>query len=273
MQVKGLNNKQVGIAATRKVEEIATLVKKNGGIPSVFSIQGEQVFDDQTGEANISTLLSGSFDFIILTTGIGAASLERVARKLHCFSDFIQKLGQTTLAIRGSKTCHWLKEHAISPTFVSKDGTMEDLIQTLANQPNRQGQRVYLQAYNQDDLQLQAALEHLGYAVYLAKPYYYKQPDAEVLRELRDEIIHQSLDAVIFTSKTQVQNLFHSFSHEHRKQVIAAFNKHVLAAAVGKVTAQELRKNQIQDVFYPTKPKMGRMVVEMNDYYDQQVVQ
>lgn len=271
MLVKGLCNKKIGIAATRRAEQIATLVQKNNAIPAIFSIQGEQVLDEAICVENISCLLSEPFDLIILTTGIGVESLERVAQSQNCDADFIQKLGRTTLAVRGSKTLHWLKKHAISPTFISQDGTMEDLISTLAH-ADEQGKRVYIQAYNQDDEWLQAALEHLGYSVYLAKPYYYRQPEAEILTALKAAIIDQSLDAVIFTSKKQVQNLFQSLSNEEQKQVVAAFHKLVLAAAVGKVTAQELKNYHIQNVFYPTKPKMGRMVIEMNRYYEQHVV-
>lgn len=271
MRVKGLYNKRIGIAATRKADQIATLVKKYEAIPSFFPIQGEQVLDEDTCVENISSLLSEPFDLIILTTGIGAESLERVARDRNCCSDFIQKLERTTLAVRGSKTLHWLKKHAISPAFVSQDGTMADLLLTLAN-ADQQGKCVYIQAYNQDDAWLEAALENLGYAVYLAKPYYYKQPNADILRALKDAIIGSWLDAVIFTSKTQVQNLFQSLSDQEQKQVIAAFHEHVLAAAIGMVTAQELKKYNIYDVFYPTKPKMGRMIVEMNYYYEQYIV-
>ncbi|WP_337969520.1 uroporphyrinogen-III synthase [Virgibacillus salexigens] len=265
--MSGLANKKVGIAATRKAEEISTLVKKNGGQPSLFSIQGEQVFDDLTCEQNIAALLTESFDYIILTTGIGASSLERIAKEKGYETEFIQKVAATTLAIRGSKTFNWLKQHSLSPDFISSDGTMKDLLATLKKQPNKTGQRVFLQAYNQDDALLKDALQHMGYEVYLAKPYFYRAPNRETLASLQNHIIHQSLDAVIFTSKTQVQNLFNAAD----ERLGQAFNEDVLAVAVGKVTAQELMDRQIAEVFLPTKPKMGRMVVELKQYYQQLV--
>ncbi|ALX50614.1 uroporphyrinogen-III synthase [Lentibacillus amyloliquefaciens] len=262
--MNGLNGKKVGVAATRRAEEISGLIQKNGGLPFVYSIQGRQKLHTSISETNVLDLIDQPFDSVLLTTGVGAEALEEVAYRLDCHTEFIQKLKTVDLIIRGSKTRSWLKKHGLSPTLVSKDGTMENLLDVQADQKFAKGDRLFLQAYNQDDAALKRQFEALGFTVYLSKPYEYEEPDNDTLFSLSEGIISQQLDIVIFTSKTQVQNLFKACIKS--QELADAFNGKVLAAAVGKVTANELSKNYISDVFQPSKPKMGTMIIELNKY-------
>lgn len=262
--MKGLEGKKIGVAATRKADAISILIQKSEGTPALFPIQGEQLFNKETCEQNVKELLTKPFDVVLLTTGIGAETLENSTYHLNCHSDFIQKLGNTNLAIRGSKTLNWAKKHSLSAKFVSEDGTMESLLTSLSSDKHNGGKRLFLQAYNQDDAALKHTLENLGYTVYLSKPYHYREPDHQILSNLRQEIIYQSLDAVVFTSKTQVKNLFNT-SH-NTKGITDSFNDNVLPVAVGKVTARELMQQGVTNVFQPSKPKMGAMVVELSAY-------
>lgn len=263
----GLKGEKIGIAASRKADEIATLVQKNGGTPAVFPIQGEQQLNANICEQNVKELLDKSYDVVLLTTGVGIETLENTAHNLKRHSDFIEKLGKTNIAIRGSKTINWAKKHSLTAKFVSKDGTMENVLAILSAEQPKNGKRLFLQAYNQDDVALKQALETIGYSVYLSKPYHYNAPDYKTLSSLRREVLDKSLHAVIFTSKTQVQNLFNE--SERAAEIVESFNNGVLAAAVGKVTAYELKQRGIVNTFQPNKPKMGAMVVELREYLTQ----
>lgn len=260
----GLEGRKVGIAAERKADMIAKLIEKNGGKPSTFPIQGKQVLNEKTAEKNVSKLLAESFHLILLTTGIGAETLEKAAQQLNLFSDFIGKLEKSTLAVRGSKTRKWLKKHSLTASYVSEDGTMENVLDSLAEVKRSDGKHVFLQTYDQDDVVIKNKLESIGYTVYLSKPYLYKKPDFLILNNLRQHIMDQTLDAVVFTSKTQVINLF----DKERERLVYAFNDKVKAVAVGKVTAYELEKNGVSHVIHPTNQKMGAMVIELRNYFN-----
>ncbi|UJL47715.1 uroporphyrinogen-III synthase [Virgibacillus sp. NKC19-16] len=262
--MKGLEGKNIGVAATRKADEINKLIQNSGGTSRTFSIQGEQILNENISEQNVSELLTKPFDLALLTTGIGAETLEKSAYHMNRLPEFIRKMENIDLAVRGSKTEKWMKKHSMEATFVSKDGTMESMLEALAVEEPNKGKRLFLQAYNKDGAVLRQKLENRGYVVYLSKPYHYKEPDQTTLNNLRQEIINQSLDAVIFTSKTQVQNLFTTYSKT--KEIVDSFNDKVLAVAVGKVTAKELEQHYVSTVFHPTKPKMGTMVIELGDY-------
>ncbi|MCS0543828.1 uroporphyrinogen-III synthase, partial [Aeromonas veronii] len=164
----------------------------------------------------------------------------------------------------GRKTLNWTKKHALSVRFVSEDGTMENLLMTLSSEGQNNGKRLFLQAYNQDDEKLQIELEKQGYDVYLSKPYRFIVPPLITVRNLRQKILNKTLDAVIFTSKTQVQNLFNESLAADA--MVKAFNEKVLAVAVGKVTANELDGKGITNLFQPSIQKMGAMVVELRKY-------
>ena len=165
----------------------------------------------------------------------------------------------------------WIKEHGLEPIHVSEDGTMNNLLAALDEEyKGKSPQRIFLQAYDQDDDKLKSILEENGHTVYLSRPYSYEKPDALVVEQLKQSIIEQSLDAIVFTSKTQVRNIF--ADPDQSAQLIEAFNDQVLAVAVGKVTAKELESNGIKQVLQPEHQKMGAMIVAIDHHYRQQHV-
>jgi uroporphyrinogen-III synthase len=266
--VNGLDGKRIGVAADRSADTISTLVRKKGGTPVVYSIQGKQQLNEQTSTKNVKDFLAKHFDWAIFTTGVGANTLAVSSVNAGLHSQYIKKLNHTNLAIRGRKTLEWMKKNSLQASRVSQDGTMEDLLEVFADEhPYSRKRHVFLQAYNQDDAKLKHALEKTGCSVYLSKPYSYQRPNPQVVSRLKTAIIDQLLDAVVFTSKTQVQNIF--TDQADIQKLVRSFNDQVLAVAVGKVTANELESKGVVNVLQPNHPKMGAMVVEIDRYYRQ----
>ncbi len=270
--MKGLAGKKIGVAAVRASKEISLLIEKQSGTPVILPIQGRQRLNEQISEENISDFLAGTFDWAIFTTGIGARTLTDSAESIGLLEPYINKLNSTKLAVRGSKTMKWIKEHDLKPIYVSDDGTMANLLAALTEEyKGKSPQRIFLQAYDQDDDKLKSLLEENGHSVYLSRPYSYEKPDSLVVDQLKQSIIEQSLDAIVFTSKTQVKNIF--ADGEQQAQLIQAFNDRVFAVAVGKVTAQELENHGIVQVLQPEHQKMGAMIVALDRHYRQQEAQ
>src|SRR5690606_27833381 len=145
------------------------------------------------------------------------------AENIGLQSRYLDKLKETKLAVRGSKTMKWIKEHGLEPVHVSEDGTMNNLLAALAEEyEGKSPQRIFLQAYDQDDDKLKSILEEKGHSVYLSRPYSYEKPDSLVVDQLKQSIIAQSLDAIVFTSKTQVRNIF--ADTEQSQELVNAFN-------------------------------------------------
>lgn len=88
----GLKGKQVAVAASRQAKAIDTLISKHGGNTIQLPIQGEYQLNDSICQQDVKKLVENRFDFVILTTGIGAETLEQSAKKLHIHTSFIDKL-------------------------------------------------------------------------------------------------------------------------------------------------------------------------------------
>src|SRR6056297_62947 len=89
---------------SRRATEIETLIRKNGGIPTVAPAMREvplkknELVKDFAGK-----LAAGEIDQVIFMTGVGARTLFD-AVKLHCDWDaFHADLDQKTIIVRGPK--------------------------------------------------------------------------------------------------------------------------------------------------------------------------
>ncbi|MED1205417.1 uroporphyrinogen-III synthase [Heyndrickxia acidicola] len=264
--MKGLLNKKIAIAADRQSEAISVLVSKQGGSPLIYPIQGKWQLNKVICKENVLALIKGAFDWVVLTTGIGAKSLEEASIELDMRNEFFAALSKTKIAVRGSKTLNWLKESGLIPELISDDGTMESLIYLLAKQSYPQGKTLFMQLFDQDDLLLESSLANAGFNVYLSKPYWYEEPKQGILNELIEKIKSEKVDAVVFTSKTQVKNLFQK--QEHALSLTSAFNGRVVAAAIGKITAYEVEKNGVKTCLQPQNAKMGEMIVRLSEHYN-----
>ncbi|WLR46986.1 uroporphyrinogen-III synthase [Halobacillus litoralis] len=268
--MSGLKGKKIGIAADRRSDAIERLITNMGGKPYVFPLQGKQLLDEKASRRHVGDYIRQSFNRVILTTGIGARTLGDAAIKVGEDDRFLQKLEKDFLAIRGSKTKDWLKAHDLFPDVLSADGTMENLLSQIPDVNQTEQKSIFLQTYNEDEEYLISKLEKKGYSVYKANPYKFLPPDPAIVEDLTHHITNAQLDAVVFTSKTQVKNLF--IQTDRFQHVLKAFNHHVQAVAVGKVTAQALHDHGVTSVVQPDRSKMGAMIVELDKYFQSEVL-
>lgn len=261
----GLAGKRIAVAADRRAKEISQLIQNFGGEAVIYSVQGKQILDEQKSESDVKTLVAKSFDWVVLTTGIGIRTLADSAQSLQCHHAFMEKLSNESLAVRGKKTNEWLKEHQLHAALLAHDGTMDQLVIQLEQLPKQK--TIFFQAYNQDDAKWKSIFEQRGYEVYLSKPYYFEKPSAETLKSLYMEVLNSTVDAVVFTSKTQVKNILQG---KEAEKLVDSFNSGVQAVAVGKSTAEELLSYGIHHVLQPERQKMGAMIAVLDRFYKEQ---
>ncbi|SDY08161.1 uroporphyrinogen-III synthase [Salimicrobium album] len=259
--MNSLNGKRIAIAADRRSKEMGALIENFGGTPVYTPLQGEQQLHEKRSIRDVHTLLEEDFEWIILTTGIGVRTLKEAAQQEGMRDAFLEKLQNAKLAIRGKKALGWLLEHELTAEVVSEDGTMKGLMEKL----EKERETAFLQAYSVDDASWKESFEKSFSYVYLSRPYEYKRPSIDIRKTLIKRITNAEVQAVLFTSKTQVRNLF---EEEADDRLVRSLNNRVKAVATGKVTAEELRNFDVQEVLYPQNQKMGAMVVEMARYFD-----
>ena len=266
---KGLEGKHVVLGASRKTEEMSTLIHKQGGTASVRSLQGTVFKAGVEIESDLKSFALDGADWVILTTGIGLQTLLEQAENLGLQQKFIEQLKAAQIASRGYKTAAALKKLDIQAVVSDDDGTTQGLIRQM-QEVDLKGKKVVVQLHGEKAPSLIEFLEGKGAMISLLLPYQHIAPEIETLEILCNEMLNGEVDAVCFTTAIQVHWLFHYVKQQDfGEKVISAFNNgKIVATAVGKVTAEALKEEGISKIVVPKHERMGAMIVELAQYYE-----
>ncbi|RUT35819.1 uroporphyrinogen-III synthase [Paenibacillus zeisoli] len=266
---KDLQNKKIVIAGSRKTEEMSEIIERRGGVPLVRSLQGLTYSDPVEVEEDVKRFIQQGADWFIFTTGIGFEAMIQAAERLNAVSDFEERLKETKIACRGYKTNAFLKKSGIHPVVCDDDGTIASMIEKL-EVFDFNDQKVWIQLHGELSSELYQFIKNKGgMDVQAILPYHYQAPEQQTLASILNELIQREVDAVCFTTRVQVGYLFdYAREHGHEEELKSVFEKDVLAAAVGKVTAEALRDRGISRIIVPEKERMGALIVEIAQYYE-----
>lgn len=266
---KDLHNKKIVIAGSQKTEEMAEIIERRGGIPLVRSLQGLTDSDPVEVEEDVKRFIQQGADWFVFTTGIGFEAMIQAAERLNAVSEFEERLKETKIACRGYKTNTFLSKSGIHPVVCDDDGTIASMIEKL-EVFDFTDQKVWIQLHGELSSQLYQFIQSKGSMdVQLVLPYRYHAPEQETLASIMNDLIQREVDAVCFTTRVQVGYLFDYAREQGREdEVKSVFEQDVLAAAVGKVTAEALRDKGISRIIVPDKERMGALIVEIAHYYE-----
>jgi uroporphyrinogen-III synthase len=265
-----MHGKRIVLCASRKLEEMTTLIEKQGGIAIVRPAQGTVFSKEGELEDEIRAVIAMRPDWFIFTTGIGVETLLEAAERGKVKEEWVKTIQRANVAVRGYKTAAALKKIGVFPVASSDDGTTKGLIRSL-RMHSFADKRVIVQLYGDTAPTLKQFLKENGASCTELLPYRHVAPDSEVLEKLYEEVIHREVDAVCFTAAVQVRFLF-SFVKEQKDIELfrRAFNEHVIACAVGKVTAEALQEEGVTRVVAPELERMGAMIVTLSQYFEHQ---
>ncbi|MBJ6362651.1 uroporphyrinogen-III synthase [Paenibacillus sp. GCM10012307] len=267
---RGLEGKRIVLAGSRKLNELGVMIEKQGGETVVRSQQGLLQLAESEVEHDLRLLLDSGADWMVFTTGTGLEAILNLAEQ-HGFRDrIVERIKQSRVAARGYKTFAMLKGLGVVPEVTDDDGTVQGLIRAL--EPNRfEGSNVMLQLHGELMPELVHFLEEQGASVRSILAYKHIPPDSEVSLQLCKEVAEGAIDAVCFTTAVQVRYLYEfARQHGYADRLTDSFNTRVLAAAVGRVTADALREAGVERLVAPELERMGAMLVEVARYYQQQ---
>lgn len=265
--VKGLTGKRVVIGASRKTEEMCTLIEKQGGVPVVRSLQGTVFLAEKEVGSELGQLVKEGADWAIFTTGIGIETLLDIAEKQGIKQQFINIIQEAKIASRGYKTLSTLKKLGIMSAAVDENGTTKSLIKSLESFDFK-GKRVTVQLHGEKAPTLIKFLEEKGADVSLILPYQHIPPETETVAKLCEELLQEKLDAICFTTAIQVRSLFdYAREKDCVHGLLTSFKGNTLAVAVGKVTAEALREEGVKNLLIPEHERMGAMIMELSRYY------
>jgi uroporphyrinogen-III synthase len=263
----GFNGLRVLSFESRRAQEIAQLIRKNGGEPIVAPSTREVETPNEDEQKLIRGILDRKFDAIIFMTGVGARALIHAAEAIAPGENLLQTLRQTLVVVRGPKPAAVMREMNVPITLhVPEPNTWREIVTALNENPTKvplKGKRVAVQEHGEPSSELYAALSERGAEVVAASVYRWELPeDIEPLKNGIRRLVGDEVDVVMFTSSVQYVHAARIAEEMGLKGKFRAALSRVLVASIGPTTSATLRENGIPADLEPSHPKMGFLVKE-----------
>jgi uroporphyrinogen-III synthase len=238
-----LAGRRIALPETREALRLSMLLAEQGaeivGCPLVGIVD---TADPAAVEAWLAEFVAAPFDDLVLLTGEGLDRLHGVARRLGIEPDFLAALGRTRTVTRGPKPARVLRELGLRPGLRAEPATSEGIVALLSAHALR-GRRVGVQLYPGAGDRLADFLREAGATPFPVTPYaYVAHADDERVAALIDRMAAGGIDAIAFTSASQVSRLFSAALATGREEPLRAALRRIVVAAVGPVATAELRR-------------------------------
>jgi len=247
---------------SRRAEEMATLIAKQGGEPFVAPSMREVPLDQHEEAFQFADrLLNNEFDAVILLTGVGTRLLWKSLLTRHPEAALKTALQRLTIIVRGPKPSAAIREIGLVPNVqIPEPNTWRELLTVMRDRPET---RLALQEYGKSNTDLIQGLEALGKPVTPVRIYAWDLPeDTAPLRQAAAKLIAGDFDVVLLTTSTQIVNLMKIAEEEGiSKQLVEALQS-AFIGSIGPTTSETLEEYGLKADFEPSHPKMGLLVNE-----------
>ncbi len=265
--LQGLSGLRVVSFESRRSAEMAELIRNYGGEPiQAPSMREVPLADQHEALAFGETLLAGDQDVLILLTGVGTRLLIATLSTRWPREDVVAALGRLTLVCRGPKPIAALNEVGlVSALAVPEPNTWRDLLSELDRKLPIAGKRVAVQEYGARNEELLAGLRQRGARVATVPVYGWALPeDTAPLRAAIERVVSREVEVALFTSATQVENVFRVAAEMGRVDALRqAFRGSTVVASIGPITTGALQEHGVDPDLHPEHPKMGQLVGEV----------
>jgi uroporphyrinogen-III synthase len=257
-----MQSKVVAILETRTGEHLAELVARVGAIP-LLAPALEEVPDVEPG--TVAALLESwrfdPFKMAIFQTGVGTRALFQMTDAQGSTPELQRLLDASLVVVRGPKPSGELNARGVRIDIrAASPFTTETVLEAVAGVPVA-GRRVLVQRYGEVNRRLCAALESRGAGVHEIATYRWALPtDTGPLMRLLDELAASRVDAVVFTSAVQIQNLYAIAERANRAGDLAQRLNGLIVASIGPVCTRALASRGITPTFEASPPKLGPLM-------------
>ena len=238
----GLRDRVIAVPEARQLDVLANLLERRGARVVRCPLVGIHDHPDQGAVREwIARLIADVPALVIFYTGEGVERLHACAERAGLAAPFCTALAQTAILTRGPKPRRALKKLDLVPRYEAPTPTTEGLLAAVAAL-ELAGTRVAVQLYSaEQDRKLVDRLAACPARVDCVAPYVYasEAEDGLVVR-LIDDLAAGQIDAIAFTSKSQVQRLAQLARSRGLEAQLSAGLARTKVAAVGPVVAAEL---------------------------------
>jgi uroporphyrinogen decarboxylase len=248
---------------SRMATEMAALIERFGGRPIVAPAMREVALEDNRAALEFGAgLLAGAFDIVIFLTGVGVRELFRVMETRYERAALVAALARMITVARGPKPVIALRELGLAPSVVIPEpNTWHEVLAALTGRLAERS--VALQEYGTSNQDLIAGLEARGARVTRVPVYRWTLPiDRAPLIAAVRRIAAGEVAAILFTSASQVINVFQIAQAEGLAAELAEGLARGVVASIGPVCSEQLRAYGVAPDIEPAHSKLGHLVKE-----------
>jgi uroporphyrinogen-III synthase len=261
-----MESKTVAILESRLSAQLADLIAKRGGRPLAAPALAETPDIDRDAIASlVRGLQARPAKLAIFQTGVGTRALFEATDALGVTQQLLDALGKNIVAARGPKPTAALRARGVRIDCPAAEPfTTHEILQAVADVPLR-GERALVQRYGASNDELDDALRAKGAEVVEIATYRWSLPaDTRPLVALLDALDRGEVDATVFTSASQAENLFALAETLGRKGKVAANLNRTLVASIGPVCSAALRGRGVKVALEAKPPKLGPLVAALD---------
>jgi len=250
---------------SRRQSEMATLIRRHGGEPTVSASMQEIPLDENPAATDfVEALRSGLVDTVVFLTGVGARVLAEGVAAECPREELIGLLRRCKLVIRGPKPAAVLKEWGLQVDGrAATPNTWEQVLVELDRLDAVADRTVAVQEYGMANQSFYESITRRGGRVMPVPVYRWGLP--EDVGPLEDGIrgtVAGKFDLLLFTSAHQLTNVL---AVAERLKLGEAWRRaagECLLGSVGPTASAALRGAGLRVDVEPDHPKMGALVRE-----------
>ncbi len=258
-----MNGQVIAILESRTRDALADLVRTRGGTPlSAPALAEVPDLDPAALAAEIVAWQAAPPDVFVFQTGVGTRALFDATDTLGRTGALLAALERACVVVRGPKPTAALRARKVRIDLAARDPfTTDEVLDELAATP-LQGRRVVVQRYGDANARLMQALESRGAQVAELTTYRWSLPaDLAPLLHLIGELDRDAIDLVMFTSASQVHNLFAvAGDGDGRAAALRAGLNRAQVASIGPVCSAALRHAGVRVDVEADPPKLGPLM-------------
>lgn len=274
MAKASLNGRVLAFVEARMPDEMASLIRRHGGVPIGAPVMQEHYLQDSPEvQQAIDDVCAGRVDTAIFLTGVGAGAMMGIAEGMGRLAEFEDALREITVVARSPKPGRILRRHKIPIDIMPPEPyTSSDLIAAMRDL-DLSRKRVVFQRYGGPDSELPTYLREQGADFQELTLYDWGLPaDTGPVIDLIDRMAGGEIDALAFTSRPQVPNLMTIASEAGREETLrASLNGPLAVASVGPVCTRKLIEYGLPVDVEPDHPHMGNLVMAVAEYFGDSV--
>lgn len=257
-----MKGKTIAILESRFGEHLVELIAKQGAIPLHAPALAEEADVDIDAVRRLfDAWAMRPFALVVFQTGVGTRALFDATDRLGLTEKFLLHLDACRVAARGPKPTAVLRGRKVRIDFSAAEPFTTREVLASVSELDLGGKCVLVQRHGGPNAELDAGLEKRGALVTELPTYRWSLPrDCGPLRHLIAELSQGRVDCVVFTSASQVRNLFTVAEQQGQSESLRVDLGKVVVASIGPVCSEALQATRVAVHIEASPPKLGPLV-------------